>query len=189
MAEDLNSLLQKFNELDMDPASTENFILGLEQAKSGVKSYTKKEAEEFNLGTLTKKDIEELRAAREAEVALKRGLITASQAKTSKKIKQISKVGKLHSGLDNLIKKQKQELTDLEKLKQEFQPQAKVIKKNAKKTVLPNSSKLTICWFVNFDFSYVIYIFMFYSSLIFFDYNIFFTKLQYILLNYIIKYA
>lgn len=139
MAEDLNSLLQKFNELDMDPASTENFILGLEQAKSGVKSYTKKEAEELNLGTLTKKDIEELRAAREAEVALKRGLITASQAKTSKKTKQIAKVGKLHSGLGNLVKKQKQELTDLEKLKQEFQPQAQVIKKSAKKNVLPKT--------------------------------------------------
>ena len=139
MAEDLNSLLQKFNELDMDPTSTENFILGLEQAKSGIKSYTKKEAEELNLGTLTKRDIEELRATREAEVALKRGLITASQAKTSKKTKQIAKIGKLHSGLGNLVKKQKQELTDLEKLKQEFQPQAQVIKKSAKKNILPKT--------------------------------------------------
>ena len=34
---DLNKLLEKFNKLDVSPMTTRDYVLGLEQAKSGVK--------------------------------------------------------------------------------------------------------------------------------------------------------
>ena len=135
---DINKLLDQFNKLDTSPMKTRDYVLGLEQAKSGVKNLTKKEADRLFPEKLTDEDIENLRAAREQEVALKRGLIAANEARpVSKRIRTIAKAGKLNSGLKGLnffnkesdIQKEQQE--ELEKLKQEFQPTAQVIKKSA----------------------------------------------------------
>lgn len=135
---DINKLLDQFNKLDISPMKTRDYVLGLEQAKSGVKNLTKKEADRLFPEKLTDEDIENLRAAREQEVALKRGLIAANEARpVSKRIRTIAKAGKLNSGLKGLnffnkesdIQKEQQE--ELEKLKQEFQPTAQVIKKSA----------------------------------------------------------
>lgn len=134
---DLNKLLEKFNKLDVSPMTTRDYVLGLEQAKSGVKNLTQKEADKLFPDKLTDEDINNLREAREQEVAIKRGLISANEAKTvTKRTKAIANAGKpTKAGLQslNFFKKEREEAKqreiDIEKLKQEFQPQAELVKK------------------------------------------------------------
>ena len=134
---DLNKLLEKFNKLDVSPMTTRDYVLGLEQAKSGVKNLTQKEADKLFPDKLTDEDIDNLRAAREQEVAIKRGLISANEAKTvTKRTKAIANAGKpTKAGLQslNFFKKEREEAKqreiDIEQIKKEFQPQAELVKK------------------------------------------------------------
>ena len=143
---DINKLLEQFNKLDTSPMTTRDYVLGLEQAKSGVKNLTQKEADKLFPEKLTDEDIDNLRAAREQEVALKRGLIAANEAKTvTKRTKTIAKAGKLNSGLQGLnffnkeAEKQVEQQAEIEKLKQEFQPSAQVVKKGVKENIEPST--------------------------------------------------
>lgn len=145
MAKNLDKLLEKFNKLDTNPMSTRDYILSLEQAKAGVKNLTQKEAKELFQEELTDDDIKQLREAREREVAIKRGLIAGNAGKTtSKRTRTIAKAGKLNSSLRALVPLKNQataEENQLQKLKQEFQPQARIIKENVPvKSSTENSS-------------------------------------------------
>jgi len=157
---DLEKLLDKFNKIDQNPINTKDFILGLEQAKSGIKPYTKKQIESFVTGDLTDEDLDELRAAREQEVALKLGLIAGNEGRTkvlSKRLTQTAGAGKLRSSLSEfkpIKQKQDNTLAEVEKLKQEFEPKAQVIKENQNINLRSFRNSLTKSGADTFDFGF-----------------------------------
>lgn len=128
---DLDNLLKKFNQLDKEPTDTEDLISTLEKSisKEPIKSINNQSTEKY----LTEEDLEQLRLAREQEVALKRGLITAQQfIKPSREISKISKIGKLHSSLKSsvdLSKNNKQKAKETSSLIEEFQLKTQVLGK------------------------------------------------------------
>lgn len=106
--QDLNKLLGEFNALDESSISTRDYILSLEQTKSGIKSLIKKQ----------KKDISKL-----------------DQDTKKKKKDEALKQTKFKSGVNNLKKKRKETTNNLQKLQDEFGIQTKTLSKKPNKPI------------------------------------------------------
>lgn len=103
--QDLQKLIDQFNQQDVSAVSTrDNILKNFADSRSGVKNYNKAERDRvFGEQALTEQDIEQLRQDRLRRKAIEQGLqIAKAHGKTTQRIKDIQRAGTLRAGANSI---------------------------------------------------------------------------------------